>query len=140
MRNSFTAIFVIFASLTYAQDSVDTRVETPKIVSKLYFGKQIQVREFEIRFVDVLNDSRCPKNVNCVRAGEAKIIVEVFKGDEFVEKHLIEITPSTYLYNPYPIVFSSDNSVLKAFNLMPYPIDGISIKKEDYYLQLVIED
>jgi hypothetical protein len=140
MRNSIIAILFIINYLAYAQDSTLAQVETPKIVSKLFFGKQIQVGEFEIRFVEIVNDSRCPKNVNCVRAGEAKIIVEVFKGDEFVEKQLIEITPTTYLYDTYPIMFSSDELVLKAFNLKPYPIDGLTIKNEDYYLQVIIED
>lgn len=140
MRNPIIAILFIINCLAYAQDSTLTQVETPKIVSKLFFGKQIQVGEFEIRFVEIVNDSRCPKNVNCVRAGEAKIIVEVFKGDEFVEKQLIEITPTTYLYDTYPIMFSSDELVLKAFNLKPYPIDGVTIKNEDYYLQVIIED
>lgn len=140
MRDSILALFFLINILSYAQDSTGAQVETPKIVSKLFLGKQIVIGDFEIRFVEVMSDSRCPKNVNCVRAGEAKVIVEVFREGEFVEKQLVEITPTTYLYEDYPIMFSSNNLVLKAFNLMPYPINGVAIKNEDYYLQIIIED
>jgi hypothetical protein len=140
MRDSILALFFLITILSYAQDSTGAQVETPKIVSKLFLGKQIVIGDFEIRFVEVMSDSRCPKNVNCVRAGEAKVIVEVFREGEFVEKQLVEITPTTYLYEDYPIMFSSNNLVLKAFNLMPYPINGVAIKNEDYYLQIIIED
>ena len=140
MKYSIVAILLAFTCYTYAQDSTDIQVETPKIVTKLFFGKQIEVGDYEIRFVEVTADSRCPKNVNCVRAGEEKVIIEVFRDGEFVEKKLLEITPSTHLQEKYPIVFSSENTVLKAFNLVPYPVSGIAIKKEDYYLQLVIEN
>lgn len=140
MKYLMFTIVLVFTCFSYGQDSTEIQLETPKIVSKLFFGKQIEIGDFEIRFVEVMSDSRCPKNVNCVRAGEAKAIVEVHRDGEFVEKRIIEITPSTYSNNTYPIVFDSGKTTLKAFDLIPYPIYGVAIKKEDYYLQLVIDN
>lgn len=126
--------------MTNAQDSADIKVETPKIVTKLLLGAKIDVANFQIRFIDVINDSRCPKHVNCVRAGEAKIVYEVFENGEFLKKEVVEITPTTYLHEDYPILIASKGLSIEAFNLLPYPEYGNTINKDAYYLQIVIKN
>ncbi|WP_123912609.1 hypothetical protein [Hanstruepera neustonica] len=138
MKHLALFITILFASSSFAQDS--TQVETPIIVTKLQFGKQLISKNISVEFKDVINDSRCPKNVNCVRAGEAKVLVAIYDGHEFIEEKVIQITPTTYLMNELPVLISDDRIIVKGFNLMPYPIFGEKIKKEDYTLQLVVED
>ena len=138
MKYLITLILFFVVSQGYSQDS--TQVETPIIISKLAMGAQLEVDNIQIRFIDVINDSRCPKNVNCVRAGEAKVLVEIYQGNKFIEKKVVEITPTTYLINDLPLLHKTQNARIKAFNLLPYPEYGRVIKKEDYFFQLVVEN
>lgn len=122
----------------HAQDS--TQVGPPIIVTKLLLGNQYEYNSHIVKFIDVLNDSRCPKNVTCVRAGEAKVLVAIYKDAEFIEEKIIEITPTTYLIENLPQLIISGETTIKVFNLIPYPEFGNAIKKEDYILQIVVED
>lgn len=131
---------LLVVTLSHAQDSITTQVETPKIVTKLMLGDDLISNDIKIRFIDVENDSRCPKNVNCVRAGEAKVVFEVFKNDTLIKKEIIEITPTTYLSNDLPKLYASENFTISAYNLMPYPEYRSNIEKGDYYLQIVIDN
>ena len=140
MKYTFALLLSLLMGFTYAQDSTALKVETPKIITKLGLGAKMEVGDYDIRFVEVMNDSRCPKNVNCVRAGEAKVLFEVFKNDEFVKKQLIEITPSSYSHDNSPILLLTEDTEIRVFNLKPYPIYGKPIKKEDYYLQIIVEN
>ena len=140
MKYTFALLLSLLMGFTYAQDSTALKVETPKIITKLGLGAKMEVGDYDIRFVEVMNDSRCPKNVNCVRAGEAKVLFEVFKNGEFVKKELIEITPSSYSHDNSPILLLAEDTEIRVFNLKPYPIDGKPIKKEDYYLQIIVEN
>ncbi|HRH40285.1 MAG TPA: hypothetical protein PKY82_01480 [Pyrinomonadaceae bacterium] len=47
----------------------------------LQVGRQTKVfnRNLTVQFVSVLNDSRCPKDVRCISAGNAKIRIKVRK-------------------------------------------------------------
>ncbi|MEQ1645131.1 MAG: hypothetical protein ABL959_16900 [Pyrinomonadaceae bacterium] len=54
-----------------------------------------------IKFVSVVEDSRCPMNARCIWAGEAKIKIAVSKGKmapRFVELNLAEAPNSVKLY------------------------------------------
>ena len=123
-----------------SQDTTNVKLEAPKIVTKLLIGDQAKVADIEIRFVEVLEDSRCPKDVNCVWAGEAKVVIELYEDNKFLEKKTIIITPTSYLHEKLSIVFSSKDSQISLFNLQPYPNFRTPIKKGDYYLQLIIEN
>ena len=51
----------------------------------LVFGDAIQIPTANIvyvRFMDVLEDSRCPRTVQCIWAGRARVLVEVKEGDK----------------------------------------------------------
>lgn len=131
---------LLFGTSLHAQDSIKTQVEAPKIVTKLMLGDDLIRDDIKIRFIDVENDSRCPKNVNCVRAGEAKVVCEVYKNDIFIKKVVFEITPTTYLSNDLPKLYASENITISAYNLMPYPEYRNNIEKGEYYLQIVIHN
>lgn len=131
---------LLFVTISHAQDSIKGQVEAPKIVAKLMLGDEFKREDISIRFIDVENDSRCPKHVNCVRAGEAKVVYEVYEKETLVKRDLIEITPTTYLGKTLPLLYSFNNLKVEVYNLMPYPESGIKIEKEDYFLHLFIDN
>lgn len=58
-------------------DGID--IETPAMDEpfRLGVGETARVDGHAVRFVEVAEDSRCPQGVDCIRAGEARIRVEV---------------------------------------------------------------
>ncbi len=85
-----------------------------------------------IKFLDVISDSRCPRSVQCIWAGEAELALEVEKGGS-KDRILLKqpgLTPEALQdYGGYEIRFS----------LEPYPEQpGKKIAKEDYVLKITI--
>eukprot|EP00657_Telonema_sp_P-1_P004455 TRINITY_DN20311_c0_g1_i1.p1 TRINITY_DN20311_c0_g1~~TRINITY_DN20311_c0_g1_i1.p1 ORF type:complete len:118 (-),score=31.44 TRINITY_DN20311_c0_g1_i1:150-503(-) len=63
-----------FSTIAFGQDSP---TQAPKIAIKVTKGETITLDGIKIKFAEVLEDSRCPTNVNCIWAGRAKVKVEV---------------------------------------------------------------
>jgi uncharacterized Zn finger protein len=84
-----------------------------------------------VKFIDVLSDSRCPRGITCVWAGEASSLVEITYNDATYSKTLT-------------VSGSTENTITNfanydlRFNIQPYPEAGKQIAKKDYRLQLVI--
>lgn len=135
----FTLILAFFFTVqVFAQDSSKVKVKTPKIVYKLQFGKTLSINDVTVQFVEVVSDSRCPKNVNCVWAGEVAVLVNVFKnGEEIKQKKLVFGSNKTE-QNQFPNLYKSEALNISCYSVLPYPVYGKTIDIEDYYLQLEV--
>jgi len=141
MKHLFTIAAFMLSAFVLAQDSIGLeKVETPRIVSKLYFGEQLKFNDVELKFVDVIQDSRCPKNVNCIWAGEIVVLVDVFENDIKTEQKKLTLSPTSHLQNLIGNLFSSETLNISGFNVLPYPVSGTKTKREDYYIQLDISN
>lgn len=123
-----------------AQESTSVKLEAPKIVVKLMMGNQINIADVEIRFIEVISDSRCPNDVNCVWAGEAKVVIALYKNNKFLENKTIVITPTNNLQDKLLVAYTTKETKIGVYNLLPYPVSRTRIKNEDYFLQLIVED
>lgn len=91
----------------------------------------IKGENLRIEFTEVTADSRCPRNVQCVWAGEASYILKVSQGDD---SELVAITepaaedPVTTVWHGYKILTS----------LEPYPQDPGDIDAGDYRLRMSV--
>ena len=92
----------------------------------------IQDEELKLKFLEVISDSRCPKDVTCVWQGQASCLVEITYLESLYKVTLVQPglpeEPSQIDFKEYVI----------KFNLTPYPEAGKEIKKNDYQLQLVV--
>ncbi|PHR13683.1 MAG: hypothetical protein COA40_03770 [Aequorivita sp.] len=117
MKNSLLAIIILFSTLAFGQEEAG---ETPKIAVKVPKGETIVLKGVSIKFMEVLEDSRCPEGVDCIWAGRAIVKVKVTANGKSEEKLLIfgEIRPgeekNTNLY-------SSANFAINGLSLKPYP-------------------
>lgn len=68
-------IFAVLASAAFAQSGESIAVD-------LGDSATLAKSKISIKFVKVIEDSRCPVNVNCIWAGNAKIEVEISKGSK----------------------------------------------------------
>ena len=140
MKHKILIVTLLFFSIGFTQDSTLVKAETPKIVSKLQLGKSLNFNDVEIKFVEVLQDSRCPKGATCIWAGEVVVLVEVFKNGKFLEKKKLIFNPGNHLKKELLTLFSSEKLNINGFNISPHPVAGEKISPQDYYLQIEIEN
>ena len=139
MKSIVFIVALLFSSLGIAQDSVKVKVETPKIVTKLQLGKVMHFDDVDIEFIRVVTDSRCPKGVSCVWAGEAKVLVAIYKeGKEMQQKEIVFNTSNQFV-GELANIFASESLNITGYTLSPYPEYGKQIKNEAYYIQLDVE-
>ena len=72
----FLLLTVVFGSfqIVYAQKNEQLKL-------KINEQKTVENRKLTIKFVSVLEDSRCPEGVNCVWSGNAKIKIKLKNAD-----------------------------------------------------------
>jgi hypothetical protein len=85
----------------------------------------------ELAFETVVSDSRCPRGVQCIRAGEATIRIAVEKAPNARGSFELLTTPSRNeaTYNPYTI---------RLLGVNPYPDANRRIQPEEYEATLVV--
>jgi hypothetical protein len=99
---------------------------------KVRYGKEVTIKELKVKFESVVEDSRCPKDVTCVWAGDAKILVSVRRGiskTAKMELHTNGQFAQTGKYQQY---------VIKLVALDPYPRSSAKTKPSDYVATLLI--
>ena len=83
--------------------------------------------EFNLKFLSVVEDSRCPKGVDCIWEGNARLQLQMSltKTDNNFETFELntDLEPQSYLIEGYEI---------KILDLVPKPIVNLIIKQEDY--------
>ena len=99
----------------------------------LSVGQSVYIRgeDFEIRFIEVIADSRCPRGATCVWAGEVSCLIEITRSGEVTSKILVK--PGSDGNSE-----TSFNDYIIAFDIMPYPAAGKEIKQQDYRLIMII--
>ncbi len=93
---------------------------------------QIENEPLTIRFTGISGDSRCPKGVTCIWAGEVKCDVTVTYQGTSSNITLIQSgagQSSEEIYKGYRLIFSVE----------PYPEAGKQISRADYRLILTVE-
>lgn len=133
MKNLLLVTLVLFSTYAFGQSS---SIEVPKIGIKVPLGKTLEANGVSVKFVEVVEDSRCPKDVSCIWAGRAIVKAEVSSEGNTEEKTLIfgEVRPgeekSTTLY-------SSKEFSIDGLTLNPYPTSQGS---EDTNYVLVVSE
>lgn len=95
-------------------------------------GKVLAVpnENIKIKFIDVLEDSRCPTGARCVWAGNAKVKIEVEQNNETKTIELNStVSPTEMSHAGYKIGF---------LDLSPYPDLSKQTNKAEYVVNLDI--
>ncbi|MGK0296291.1 MAG: hypothetical protein ACI884_002468, partial [Ulvibacter sp.] len=113
--------------------SQDKPVEVPKILVKIALGETVTFKKATVKFLKVVEDSRCPSDVNCIWEGQAIVLVEVAETGK--ETQQLELRYGKRINKR---ILSSEGYSLKGMSLSPYP-SSTNIDKMDYVL-LVSEE
>ena len=100
----------------------ETQVLTPKVDGRIattqpaYYLTETPKRAYveAFTFLEVLEDSRCPKGVNCIRAGEARVRIRLADGQEAT----LTIPAGSEKQLP---TFTSAAGRVRVLGLEPYP-------------------
>ena len=120
----FTIVFtlllsIICGSLTTVEAQTGERQKV-RINTQKKFSKS----KLSIKFVSLIEDARCPQDVQCIQAGNAKIEIEISKGNQ---KETFEINT-----NLGPKGATFDGYAVELADLTPAPRSNIRINKNGY--------
>lgn len=107
-------------------------VEKENIISQ----KRVNKSGIQFRLKSVFDDSRCPKNVTCVWAGEVSVEVEVYENNVLKESKTMTFTNKNKSENVAWFTNYLKEKEIKEVLVLPYPENGKTLNPEDYYLKL----
>lgn len=130
MKSLLYILALLISSSLIAQD--DKPIEVPQIAVKLGLSETIQLEGTSISFVKVITDSRCPRNVECMWAGEAKVVVNITSEDgETLEKTMVFKNGRAIIAGLF------DDKELQFLKLTPYPDANIPLSDRAPYALLM---
>jgi len=97
------------------------------------YGAQVQHSDLSVTLTDVLDDSRCPSDVECVWMGNARVVLTLKKlpqGDP------VQVELNTNPSFPQKVEF--ENYEITLVDLKPYPVSTETIDPRDYIAVLQI--
>ncbi len=137
MKKSLFILFVFISSFVFSQEE---KVESPKIAIKIPLGETITLENHTLKFIEVLEDSRCPEITTCIWAGRAKVLIEVSEnGKESIEKTLIFGKVNKGESDDKEL-FSYNNSKVTGLTLNPYPNSKEAVESAAYILLVYLEN
>lgn len=99
----------------------EERVDPPQIAIKIGMEETIELDGTLVTFSEVLEDSRCPREVQCVWAGRARVSVRIVapEGDEISRELIFGAKKQEETVNR--IVVETDDFHYEAIGVSPYP-------------------
>ena len=118
--------------------NVQTANDSTILVSRLNCKKSISIEDINLKFEEVLSDSRCPKDVQCVWAGEAKVLIEISQNGNVINRKEIIIDVKGIMNEASNLIYASNTIKVYATGLYPYPTTSQKKDLETYYLEISV--
>ena len=98
----------------------------------LRYGQSASITELDlwVRFIDVVDDSRCPSDVECVWSGDGAVLLEVAPLNGDSKEDVVHTS-----LEPHQIPLG--RAELRLVRLDPYPVTTRPIAPHDYVVTLV---
>jgi hypothetical protein len=95
---------------------------------------------YEVIISKVVSDSRCPKDVNCVWAGEVELVLSVYKNNVFYKDETLTISFKSFPESKWILEKYTSSKSIKSIEVLPEKKQGVEIKLEDYSLKIDFEN
>lgn len=134
MKYSLLPLIFLFSAYAFGQEE---SAKPPVIGIKIPLHGEVAIKGITIKFLDVIEDSRCPKGTNCIWEGRAIVKAEVSSEGKTETKELIfgAVRPGE---KKNTNLFSSSQLVINGLTLHPYP--SVENNKEDVEYSLVVSE
>jgi hypothetical protein len=135
----FIIVLVAFGNLMNAQQQNDStaiqKVESPVIVVKLPESESYKWKNYSLTFSKMVSDSRCPREVSCVWAGNAEVSMSLKIDDNLIDSKEIVLPNPEQNGTSFKLAEKS----FRVYGLSPYPTTKMKEKGNiDYYLRVEI--
>ena len=117
---------LVFPLLLFAQDKPEE--QKSRLSADLELGREFLFNQTLVKFLEVVTDSRCPRRVTCIWAGEAKVLLGIEVNGNYFEKEVVVSGGGAELG-------LSENLQMQISHLRPYPETGAGIPPEEYRLR-----
>jgi hypothetical protein len=98
---------------------------------QVQINSETRINGLRITFIDMLEDSRCPSDTQCIWAGNAKIKIGISNAGRLAKQ--FELNSSL---KPQSVIFSGYE--IKLIKLTPVPRSNIRIRKDGYIATLSV--
>jgi len=124
---------LLIGFMGFSQEKVNA--ETPLILKKLFYQNSLIVDDYTVKFSEVITDSRCPKGVTCVWAGEVVFELAISKNGKLISTETFKIPPTSYTIEERKALFIDGELKLYLYNVLPFPEAEKQTEKTAYYIQ-----
>lgn len=138
-RLSLTLLLCITWAFTYVNAQTSFTKDSLSVSSFVNFQQKVDFEDYQVKFKKVVSDSRCPKDVMCIRAGEAKVLLSIYKRGTFIKDKEVIIHASGYVMEENNLAFNADDFKIYGVTLKPYPKTTDGIPDNDYKLEIVFQ-
>ncbi|MAN58203.1 MAG: hypothetical protein CMC08_00005 [Flavobacteriaceae bacterium] len=115
------SLFLLFTLFTFSVGAQTTKLEVPRIAVKVPLGETVNFEEVAITFNEVLEDSRCPKYVDCIWAGRVRVVVEISEENGKTEQKELLLGAVKQGETVQSEVFSKMGYRVELMRVTPYP-------------------
>ena len=122
MRTKFIALILLFV---FGSVALVQAKSNQKVIVKINEQKTAAKTKLTIKFTELVEDSRCPTDVQCIQAGSARIKIEVKNGKSAAKTFTLNLgeQPESITYSGYTI---------RLTDLNPKPASNIRIDRNSY--------
>lgn len=121
-------------ALGFCEHATEPATQKIGVEFELKYKESAQIEQgekFTITYKDLLEDSRCPIGVECVWAGNAKVLLRIAERDSSVNTTL-EPKQTTHLGG------DGTRYTVQLLAVTPYPVYGVTMKKEETKIRLIV--
>lgn len=127
-----TITSLVFALVTVFAFDINAQSRTSSVKVRVNTEKNIPRAGFRVRLLQVIDDSRCPEDTNCIWAGNAKVKIEV-RGGHGGRKRF-ELNSATQ-----PQVVTYSGYEIRLTDLTPHPRSNIRINPNGYVATIEVK-
>jgi hypothetical protein len=108
-------------------------------IEKITPKKCIPKKGYHLKLKSVFNDSRCPEGTTCIWAGEVSVIIEVYNDRKFIEDKTLTFNSKNVKENIqwFSTYYSGK---IKSVGVLPIKKEGVVVKPEKQYINVVFEN
>ena len=130
MKKPLLLVLLLIGLTGFAQDSTMVTALT----HKLHLGKAVSIENIRLEFKNLSPDSRCPKEVMCIRAGEAIATLKVSINNKIAEETELTFFPNGVIEELSKLL-EGENILIRNLELLPYSNVGTTNLKTKYFIQ-----
>ncbi|MCW5518238.1 hypothetical protein J1N09_00200 [Aureitalea sp. L0-47] len=112
---------LVFFGIVFSVYPQEEKVDPPQIAIKIQLGETITLDGTQITFSEVLEDSRCPREVQCVWAGSARVKITIALDRENASSRELIFGAIRQGETSNNLVAETDDFHYEAIGISPYP-------------------